>query len=361
MGCRATLLPPLQTKLEGNGEFGGVSALDKLSWCRGVPSSDAVPPHAGPKDPVDPPIPTPTGDCLLDQPAKPIPLPEDLPGTSYSLNQQCELAFGVGSKPCPYMQYCAKLWCTGKARGQIVCQTRHFPWADGTGCGEGRFCLKGACVERHNISKYRVSTCAVSPPPKKTSRGGHLEFLRGRWLSSPPACWCRGPGAGGTPMGKEMEVVWVLRISARGMPLLCSGQLWAGLGRRCFACEGMGSESREPPPPPPTPFGMELVPKGMQHLTPPHPRRWTAAGRSGHPTGSARGRAAVGCSWPSGSAPTRCLPTGVPTARASASSTAPATWTPALLQVRGRSSACWWLCVRGRYNTTIKPAPEVWG
>lgn len=125
----------------------------------------------GPKDPVEPPIPTPTGDCLLDQPAKPIPLPEDLPGTSYSLNQQCELAFGVGSKPCPYMQYCAKLWCTGKARGQIVCQTRHFPWADGTGCGEGRFCLKGACVERHNISKYRVSTCAVSthppPPPLK--------------------------------------------------------------------------------------------------------------------------------------------------------------------------------------------------
>ncbi|XP_030919749.1 A disintegrin and metalloproteinase with thrombospondin motifs 15 [Geospiza fortis] len=100
------------------------------------------------------------GDCLLDQPAKPIPLPEDLPGTSYSLNQQCELAFGVGSKPCPYMQYCAKLWCTGKARGQIVCQTRHFPWADGTACGDGRFCLKGACMERHNVSKYRVSANA---------------------------------------------------------------------------------------------------------------------------------------------------------------------------------------------------------
>lgn len=113
---------------------------------------------------------------MLDQPAKPIPLPEDLPGTSYSLNQQCELAFGVGSKPCPYMQYCAKLWCTGKARGQIVCQTRHFPWADGTGCGEGRFCLKGACVERHNISKYRVSTCAVSP---KTSRGVAPSFCVG--------------------------------------------------------------------------------------------------------------------------------------------------------------------------------------
>ncbi|KAH0623266.1 hypothetical protein JD844_031376 [Phrynosoma platyrhinos] len=96
------------------------------------------------------------GDCLLDQPTKPIPLPEDLPGTNYNLNQQCELAFGVGSKPCPYMQYCTKLWCTGKARGHIMCQTRHFPWADGTSCGEGRFCLKGVCVERHNISKYRV-------------------------------------------------------------------------------------------------------------------------------------------------------------------------------------------------------------
>uniref|UniRef100_A0A452HEC0 Peptidase M12B domain-containing protein n=1 Tax=Gopherus agassizii TaxID=38772 RepID=A0A452HEC0_9SAUR len=96
------------------------------------------------------------GDCLLDQPIKPISLPQDLPGASYNLNQQCELAFGLGSKPCPYMQYCTKLWCTGKARGQIVCQTRHFPWADGTSCGDGRFCLKGTCVERHNISKYRV-------------------------------------------------------------------------------------------------------------------------------------------------------------------------------------------------------------
>lgn len=56
------------------------------------------------------------------------------------------------------MQYCTKLWCTGKAKGQMVCQTRHFPWADGTSCGEGKFCLKGACVERHNPNKYRVSS-----------------------------------------------------------------------------------------------------------------------------------------------------------------------------------------------------------
>ena len=69
------------------------------------------------------------------------------------------------------MQYCTKLWCTGKAKGQMVCQTRHFPWADGTSCGEGKFCLKGTCVERHNLNKYRVSEMKTragsgwGPPP----------------------------------------------------------------------------------------------------------------------------------------------------------------------------------------------------
>ncbi|KAG8568076.1 hypothetical protein GDO81_013881 [Engystomops pustulosus] len=96
------------------------------------------------------------GECLLDEPAKPITLPDELPGVTYTLNRQCELAFGLGSKPCPYMQYCTKLWCTGRARGQLVCQTRHFPWADGTSCGDGKFCLNGMCVERHNTKRYKV-------------------------------------------------------------------------------------------------------------------------------------------------------------------------------------------------------------
>ncbi|XP_007894294.1 A disintegrin and metalloproteinase with thrombospondin motifs 15 [Callorhinchus milii] len=96
------------------------------------------------------------GDCLLDEPTKPITLPDSLPGENYNLNRQCVLAFGTNSKPCPYMQSCLKLWCTGKARGQLVCQTRHFPWADGTSCGDGKFCLKGICVERHDVTKYKV-------------------------------------------------------------------------------------------------------------------------------------------------------------------------------------------------------------
>ncbi|KAM6171965.1 A disintegrin and metalloproteinase with thrombospondin motifs 15 [Erethizon dorsatum] len=130
------------------------------------------------------------GDCLLDQPSKPLSLPEDLPGTSYPLSQQCELAFGVGSKPCPYMQYCTKLWCTGKAKGQMVCQTRHFPWADGTSCGEGKFCLKGACVEKHNLSKSRVDgSWAKWEPYGPCSRtcGGGVQLARRQCSSPTPA------------------------------------------------------------------------------------------------------------------------------------------------------------------------------
>ncbi|KAG7471383.1 hypothetical protein MATL_G00123960 [Megalops atlanticus] len=96
------------------------------------------------------------GDCLLDQPQSVLTLPEALPGASYSLSRQCELAFGTGSKPCPYMQSCTKLWCTGKARGQPVCQTRHFPWADGTSCGEDGLCLRGVCAPRQHASEAKV-------------------------------------------------------------------------------------------------------------------------------------------------------------------------------------------------------------
>lgn len=97
------------------------------------------------------------GDCLLDQPQKLLALPEDPPGVSYSLSRQCELAFGSGSKPCPYMQACSKLWCTGKAKGQLVCQTRHFPWADGTTCGSNKLCYRGICTDRQNTTKDKVS------------------------------------------------------------------------------------------------------------------------------------------------------------------------------------------------------------
>ncbi|XP_027021347.1 A disintegrin and metalloproteinase with thrombospondin motifs 15a [Tachysurus fulvidraco] len=97
------------------------------------------------------------GDCLLDQPEKPLTLPDVLPGASYGLEKQCELSFGTGSKPCPLMQApCQRLWCTGKTHGQPVCQTRHFPWADGTACGEGLLCMRGVCIETHEVTRPKV-------------------------------------------------------------------------------------------------------------------------------------------------------------------------------------------------------------
>ncbi|CAM9140126.1 unnamed protein product [Lampetra planeri] len=104
------------------------------------------------------------GDCLLDQPQKQLSLPDNLPGSGYSLHRQCELAFGPGSKPCPYMQPCSKLWCTGKARGQLVCQTRHFPWADGTSCNNGKVCYQGVLHRKeqhhaHRGKSFREEQC----------------------------------------------------------------------------------------------------------------------------------------------------------------------------------------------------------
>ncbi|KAM3616433.1 uncharacterized protein V6R79_017746 [Siganus canaliculatus] len=96
------------------------------------------------------------GDCLLDQPQRQLSLSDNLPGSFYSLHRQCELAFGLGSKPCPYMQPCSKLWCTGKTRGQLVCQTRHFPWADGTSCSNGKVCYLGACTYKNNTIHIKV-------------------------------------------------------------------------------------------------------------------------------------------------------------------------------------------------------------
>ncbi|KAM4620216.1 A disintegrin and metalloproteinase with thrombospondin motifs 15-like [Polymixia lowei] len=97
------------------------------------------------------------GECLLDQPQKPLVLPDMLPGSSYSLDRQCELAFGEDSKPCPFMQpACGRLWCTGKTHGQLVCQTRHFPWADGTNCGDGRVCIRGVCSDKQEVHDVRV-------------------------------------------------------------------------------------------------------------------------------------------------------------------------------------------------------------
>uniref|UniRef100_A0A3Q3XGH4 Peptidase M12B domain-containing protein n=1 Tax=Mola mola TaxID=94237 RepID=A0A3Q3XGH4_MOLML len=116
------------------------------------------------------------GDCLLDVPESPIPLPRELPGTKYSLDQQCQQIFGKEFVHCPSMsegEVCSQLWC--QEEGTMQCSTRNgsLPWADGTPCSLNGSCLHGACI------KKLYGTPIISWGPwQQCSRtcGGGVEF-----------------------------------------------------------------------------------------------------------------------------------------------------------------------------------------
>ncbi|KAG8450276.1 hypothetical protein GDO86_002797 [Hymenochirus boettgeri] len=97
------------------------------------------------------------GECLLDKPSRPIQLPSDLPGTLYDVHKQCQFTFGDESRHCPdAASTCTTLWCTGVSGGLLVCQTKHFPWADGTSCGEGKWCINGKCMDQTDKKHYET-------------------------------------------------------------------------------------------------------------------------------------------------------------------------------------------------------------
>ncbi|XP_053133920.1 A disintegrin and metalloproteinase with thrombospondin motifs 4 [Hemicordylus capensis] len=99
------------------------------------------------------------GQCLLDKPSEPLRLPAAFPGSDYDVDQQCQLSFGSDSRHCPNMHPpCASLWCTGRINGQVMCQTKYFPWADGTPCGEGKSCMSGQCLSKVELKAYNVPT-----------------------------------------------------------------------------------------------------------------------------------------------------------------------------------------------------------
>ena len=72
-----------------------------------------------------------------------------LAGEFYDSNAQCSLVFGEGSSTCSYMPSCSRLWCSTPGGEELGCKTQHMPWADGTPCGEERWCLRSECVARH--------------------------------------------------------------------------------------------------------------------------------------------------------------------------------------------------------------------
>ncbi|XP_070622363.1 A disintegrin and metalloproteinase with thrombospondin motifs 4 [Erythrolamprus reginae] len=99
------------------------------------------------------------GSCLLDKPHEPLKLPAVFPGNNYNVDQQCQLSFGTESRHCPNMHPpCSSLWCTGQINGQFMCQTKYFPWADGTPCGEGKSCMSGECISHTQLKAYHIPT-----------------------------------------------------------------------------------------------------------------------------------------------------------------------------------------------------------
>lgn len=100
------------------------------------------------------------GQCLLDKPQKPQQLPQALPGLVYDADRQCRLTFGEESQHCPDLSTtCAALWCTvTTSNGLLVCQTKNFPWADGTSCGSDSYCMAGRCLSKAEAARYQVNT-----------------------------------------------------------------------------------------------------------------------------------------------------------------------------------------------------------
>ncbi|XP_072310345.1 A disintegrin and metalloproteinase with thrombospondin motifs 8-like isoform X2 [Eucyclogobius newberryi] len=99
------------------------------------------------------------GDCLLDLPENAIPLPQELPGLKYSLDQQCQQIFGEEFSLCPNMtdsDLCTQLWCQEDGTTQCTTRNGSLPWADGTKCSENGACLNGLCTPNEEVVQMPV-------------------------------------------------------------------------------------------------------------------------------------------------------------------------------------------------------------
>ncbi|XP_030845354.1 A disintegrin and metalloproteinase with thrombospondin motifs 4 [Strongylocentrotus purpuratus] len=69
------------------------------------------------------------------------------PGQLFHRNEQCKFLYADSSGACSHRQTdCAKLWCMRTKDGKKICSTNRSPPADGTECGDGKWCISGQCV-----------------------------------------------------------------------------------------------------------------------------------------------------------------------------------------------------------------------
>lgn len=113
-----------------------------------------------------------TGDCLLDVPESPMPLPSELPGIKYSLDQQCQQIFGEEFSHCPNTSdsdVCSQLWCQEDGTTQCTTKNGSLPWADGTPCGLNETCLRGTCMPTQEVMRPLVRAVLLNDKKKKSS------------------------------------------------------------------------------------------------------------------------------------------------------------------------------------------------
>ncbi|KAM4593749.1 A disintegrin and metalloproteinase with thrombospondin motifs 17 isoform 1-T1 [Odontesthes bonariensis] len=81
-------------------------------------------------------------------------LSSKLPGMHYSVNEQCQILFGINATFCSDMEHlmCAGLWCL--VEGHPPCKTKLDPPLEGTECGTDKWCRAGDCVSKTPIPQH---------------------------------------------------------------------------------------------------------------------------------------------------------------------------------------------------------------
>ncbi|KAJ7383377.1 metalloendopeptidase [Desmophyllum pertusum] len=83
--------------------------------------------------------------CFHNKPPKQLPSPTRLPGYTADVDRQCQLAHGTEYQACPSTRgSCGALYCT---KGGGSCYSRGAPVAEGTECGDRKWCRAGVCTD----------------------------------------------------------------------------------------------------------------------------------------------------------------------------------------------------------------------